>query len=188
MVREVDNRKAKESLTTGEKIIMRKTSEEITRAVYGESSRWIGWDNWLKHQPIFKYIEKKVEEGLSVMSTKHFMVRHPLDPYAWDMIYVAINHKTGALDSLTIPGSFDARDTLLVRANSSLINLGDFRGEISEMFEDPWRPTFEELDLFEVLYGDDQVLLELNRGFFGTVQKFNKAALRKETKIVFWES
>jgi len=167
---------------------MRKTSEEISRAVYGQSSRWIGWDNWLKHQPIFKAIEEKVEEGLSVMSTRDFMVRRPMSATVQDMIYVAINHKTGELDSLTIPGSFDPRDTLRVRANSSLINLGDFRGEIAEMFEDPWRPTMEELDLFEVLHGEDQVLLELNRGFFGTIQKFNKAALRKETKIVFWES
>lgn len=167
---------------------MRKTSEEITREVFGQSARWIGWDNWLKHQPIFKYIEEKVEEGLSVMSTRHFMVRHPRGATAQDMIYVAIDHKTGALDGLTIPGAFDVKDTLHMRPNSSRINLGEYQMDVSEMFEDPWRPTIEELDLFEMLYGDAQVLIELNRGFFGTVQKFNKAALRKETKIVFWES
>lgn len=166
---------------------MRKSDEEITREIYGQGSRWIGWDNWLKHQPIFKYIERKVEEGLSVMSTRHFMVRHPMGETAQDMIYVAINHNTGALESLTIPGSFDVKDTLLMRPNSSQINLGEYQVDVSEMFEDPWRPTIEELDLFEMLYGDDQVLMELNRGFFGTVQKFNKAALRKEAKIVFLE-
>lgn len=77
---------------------MRKTSEEITREVFGQSARWIGWDNWLKHQPIFKYIEKKVEEGLSIMSTRHFMARRPMGAMAQDMIYVATNdRRTGPL-------------------------------------------------------------------------------------------
>lgn len=167
---------------------MRKSSEEITREVYGQGCRWIGWDNWLKHQPIFKYIEEKVEEGVSVLSTRHFFVRHPLSSAADSMIFVEVDHKAGLLNSITIPGSFNELDRLTVRPNSSRVRLGDHEVEVSEMFEDPWRPTIEELDLFEVLYGDDQVLMELNRGFYGTIQTFNKAALRKETKIVFWES
>lgn len=167
---------------------MRKSGEEITREVYGQGSRWIGWDNWLKHQPIFKYIEKKVEDGLSVLSTRNFMVKHPLGARTQDMIYVAIDHKTGALESLTIPGAFDVNDTLHMRQNSSRVCMGEYQMYISEMFEDPWRPTIEELDLFEMLYGDDHVLVGLNRGFFGTIQKFNKAALRGEAKILFWES
>lgn len=164
---------------------LRTRSENITRELYGKGSRWIGWNNWLRHQPIFKYIEEKVEEGRSVMSIRNFMVRHSMSALSQEMIRVAIDHQTGMLDRLTIPGAFNSKDWLRVRSNSSLVNLGDYQVELGEMFEDPWRPTFQELDLFEVLYGDDQVLLELNRGFFGTIQKFNKAALRKEAKIVF---
>lgn len=162
---------------------MRKTDKEIMREVFGKGSRWIGWNNWLKHQPVFEFIERKVEEGVSVMSTKHFFVLGK-DTRPMDAPYVNIDHRTGELKCVSFHGEA-AHNVLTVNTHGSLFTDGEKHIQLNDIFEDPWRPTEDELDLFQVLYGDEQLLIDLNREFYAGVLKLNKAVLRGEAKIAF---
>jgi hypothetical protein len=156
---------------------MRKSQEEITREVFGQGSRWIGWNHWLTHQLVFKYIWNKVEQGTILGSRASFYLRTRTESN-WatkDMIKVNIDNQTGDLSSVEIPGG-DGKSRLTVMANCSVwLDSDGVSVTLSEMFEDPWRPTFEELDLFQVLYGDEQILIDINREFFGITRKFDKA-------------
>lgn len=165
---------------------MRKTSEEITREVFGKGSRWIGWDAWLKHQPVFKYIEKKVEQGLEVLSTRDFFVKEPSGTFK-DSILVCIDNRAGLLEKICLSSSQEEGGLVLKEKSTSYYPTGPdgIPTHLAEMFDDPWRPTFEELDLFEVLYGDEQILIDMNRKFYGTVLAYNKAVLKGTAKIVF---
>lgn len=167
---------------------MRKTNEEITREVFGKGSRWIGWDNWLKHQPIFKYIEKKVEEGREVLSTRDFFVQHRSGSFK-ESILACIDNRTGELKTISIPAYGETGGIVLNEKTSSYFLSPEEAAliRLEEMFDDPWRPTFEELDLFEMIYGDDQMLIDIDRKFYGTVLSYNKAALRGDVKIVFMD-
>lgn len=159
---------------------MRKSDEEITREVFGKGSRWIGWNQWLRYQPVFKFIADKVEEGVSVLSTVHFYVSDGTSMDFDKMIYVSIDHKRGVLETLHIPGSWGGGVSLHMKATSSTYNDNSGTGlkKFAEVFVDPWRPTFEELDLFTVLYGDEQYLIDMDREFYSTISRFNKAALK----------
>lgn len=157
---------------------MRKSDEEITREVFGQGSRWIGWNHWLKHQVFFKYLDYKVEKGLEILSRASFYLKTSSDsPFdTITMIKVNIDPQTGDLVSVEIPG-YTNKARLIVTANACTYDNGNgAKIHLSELFEDPWRPTFEELDLFEVLYGDEHILIQMNREFFGVVRKFDKAA------------
>lgn len=163
---------------------MRKSDVEIMREVFGKGSRWIGWGAWLQYQPVFKYIAKKVEEGVSVMSTRHFMVSDRRGgQFPGEMIYVDINHRTGELARLVLPG-VSGNESIDIRPQSCHYQ----DKTISEMFDDPWRPTEEELDLFAMLYGDDQILIDMDKEFYATIVHFNKAALKNNLKINFMDS
>lgn len=171
---------------------MRKTSEEITREVFGKGSRWIGWDNWLKHQPIFKHIEKKVEEGREVLSTRDFFVQRRGGDLK-DSIFVCVDNRTGQLKNVLIPSYIEPGGLMVEKKSSTYFPNGDTKTTVSlgiglgEMFDDPWRPTSEELDLFQVLYGDEQVLIDMNRKFYGTVLSYNKSVLKGDVKILFMD-
>lgn len=167
---------------------MRKTSEEITREVFGKGSRWIGWDAWFKHQPIFKYIEKKVEEGLEVLSTRDFFVTDTLRDFK-ESILVCINNRTGAIDAIHLSSLLEEGRVSLGERESYYFPTNDPEAytQLGEMFDDPWRPTFDELDLFQVLYGDEQMLIDMDRKFYGTVLGYNKAVLKGNVKIMFMD-
>lgn len=167
---------------------MRKTSKEITREVFGKGSRWIGWDAWLKHQPMFKYIEKKVEEGRQVLSARDFFVQDRSGSFK-DSILVCVNNLTGELETISIAAHADDGGLMVGQRSSDYFPTNDRTNFISlgEMFDDPWRPTFEELDLFQVLYGDEQMLIDMDRKFYGTVLSYNKGALRGDLKLVIMD-
>lgn len=164
---------------------MRKSSEEITREVFGKGSRWIGWEHWLKHQIIFKYIMHKVEQGSIISNRASFYIKTKMEA-GWttkDMMKVNIDPETGDLKSVEIPGG-DGKSRLTVTSNACVYSDGDKKEvQFSEIFEDPWKPTFEELDLFQVLYGDEQILIDMNREFFGIVRKYDKAAGNNQVSI-----
>lgn len=165
---------------------MRKTSEEITREVFGQGSRWIGWNNWLKHQVIFKHILKKVEEGKVIRSRRSFYLRCQSGGWAEaEMIKANIDPSSGDLVSVEIP-SYDTTDRLIVTRNQScFVEDKTKQTSFGEMFEDPWRPTYEELDLFQVLYGEEQALIEMNKAFFGVIKKFDRAVNNLSIQIVY---
>ena len=167
---------------------MRKTSEEITREVFGKGSRWIGWDNWFRHQPIFTYIQKKVDQGLEVLSTRDFFVKDQGGTFK-DCIMVCINNRTGSLETVWLSSGLEEGGLLLKEKSTSYYPTNDteISTHLAEMFDDPWRPTLEELDLFELLYGDEQMLIDMDRKFYGTVLAYNKAVLKGTAKIVFMD-
>lgn len=172
---------------------MRKSQEEIIREVFGQGARWIGWHHWLKHQPIFKFIEHKVERGLDVMTTKDFFVRLVKEGQTNtdSMIYASINNATGNLEAVNIP-CYDGKGCIRVKSNSS-VYYEDVKDttcrpvELQEMFDDPWKPTHDELDLFQMLYGDEQLLIDINKEFYGTIMKYNRAAGSNTTAIFYPE-
>lgn len=167
---------------------MRKSQEEIIREVFGQGARWIGWNHWLKHQVFFKFLENRVERGIDVDSRASFYLKTKMDS-SWDtknMVKANIDPETGGLVSLEIPGLLLSPSRLTVTANSCVYEDGaGLKTQLSELFEDPWRPTSEELDLFEVLYGDEQILIEMNQEFFGTIRKLDKAAGSNTLSVFF---
>lgn len=169
---------------------MRKTTEEITREVFGQGARWIGWNHWLKHQIFFKFLEYRVEVGIDLNSRASFYLKKKEDP-TWDtggMVKVNVNSQDGDLVSVEIPGQGmkGNRSRLTVTANDCTYE--DDTGvktQLTELFDDPWRPTSEELDLFRMLYGDEQMLIEMNREFFGVTRKLDKAAGSNTLSVFF---
>lgn len=168
---------------------MRKTSKEITREVFGQGARWIGWNHWIKHQVFFKFLECRVEKGIDVNSRASFYLKTKTDS-SWDiekMVKANIDPQSGDLVSLEIPGIGikGLRARLVVSANSCTYECDGVKTHLPEMFEDPWRPTFEELDMFQMLYGDEQMLIDINREFFGVVRKLDKAAGSNTLSVFF---
>lgn len=167
---------------------MRKTSEEITREVFGQGARWIGWNHWLKHQVFFKFLEYRVERGIDVDSRASFYLKTKTDS-SWDiekMVKANIAPESGDLVSLEIPGLMLSRSRLTVTENSCIYDNGArLKTHLTEMFDDPWRPTFEELDMFQMLYGDEQMLIDMNREFFGVTRKLDKAAGSNTLSVFF---
>lgn len=169
---------------------MRKTSEEITREVFGQGARWIGWNHWLKHQVFFKFLEHRVQVGIDVDSRASFYLKTKADS-SWQvdqMVKANICPESGDLVSLEIPGLGieGNRSRLTVTATSCTYDDGKgMKNNLSELFEDPWRPTFEELDMFQMLYGDEQMLIEMNREFFGVTRKLDKAAGSNTLTVFF---
>ncbi|MGX4995955.1 hypothetical protein [Enterobacter hormaechei] len=168
---------------------MRKTTEEITREVFGQGARWIGWNHWLKHQVFFKFLEYRVERGIDVDSRASFYLKTPVDS-SWDtekMVKANIDPQSGDLVSIEIPGSGikGNRPRLLVTANSCTYEDCGVKTHLSEMFDDPWRPTSEELDMFKMLYGDEQMLIDMNQAFFGAIRKLEKAAGSNTLSVFF---
>lgn len=169
---------------------MRKSSEEITREVFGQGARWIGWNHWLKHQVFFKFLEYRVDRGIDVNSRASFYLKTKMDS-SWDtdrMVKANIDPNTGDLVSLEIPGLGlkGMKPHLTVTANSCTYDDGNgVKICLPEMFDDPWRPTFEELDMFQMLYGDEQMLIEINREFFGVTRKLDKAAYSNTLSVFF---
>lgn len=169
---------------------MRKSDVEIMREVFGQGARWIGWNHWLKHQPIFKFIEHKVERGLDVLSTKDFFIRLTKEGHSNSetMMYAHINKQTGDLDSVFVPTYYGKGAGLTVWANRCRYNDGEAgKGpvDMNEMFEDPWRPTEDELDLFSMLYGNEQILIDMNKELYGTIMKYNRAAGANNVAIFY---
>lgn len=170
---------------------MRKSHEEMAREVFGQGSRWIGWGHWLQHQVIFKFIRHKVEKGIEVMSSADFYVRLTKEGHTntETMIRADIHKDTGELKAVKIP-CYDGKAMIVVKENSSvyLANtdpLGSPGIDLQEMFDDPWRPTHDELDLFQMLYGDEQLLIDINKEFYGTVMKYNRAAGANNVAIFY---
>lgn len=164
---------------------MRKSDVEITREVFGKGSRWIGWNHWLRHQVFFKYLEKKVEEGSWIGCRADFYLNpNPVrpsvpKPETSEMIRVRIHKDTGGLEGLVIPSAtpWSRKKGFLYVEQRSSIYFPDGLKEgvrLEEMFQDPWRPTPEELDLFELLYGDDQILIDMDKAFFSQVRMLEK--------------
>ncbi|ATS93579.1 hypothetical protein P1A145kb_p179 [Pectobacterium phage DU_PP_I] len=157
---------------------MRKTSEEITREVFGQGARWIGWNHWLKYQVFFKFLEYRVERGIDVDSRASFYLKTKTDSSGdiEKMVKADIDSETGDLVSLEIPGLILSRSRLTVTGNSCIYDNGaGLKTHLTEMFDDPWRPTFEELDMFQMLYVDEQILIDMNREFFDVTRKLDKA-------------
>lgn len=169
---------------------MRKSQEEITREVFGQGARWIGWNHWLKHQVFFKFLEDRVDRGIDVNSRASFYLKTKMDS-SWDtdgMVKANIDPNTGDLVSLEIPGLGlkGMKPHLTVTANSCTYDDGSgVKTLLPEMFDDPWRPTFEELDMFQMLYGDEQMLIDMNREFFGVTRKLDKAAGSNTLSVFF---
>lgn len=167
---------------------MRKTTEEITREVFGQGARWIGWNHWLKHQVFFKFLEYRVEKGIDVNSRASFYLKTKIDS-SWEMekmVKANIDPETGDLVSVEIPGLVLSRSRLTVTENSCIYDNGaGLKTHLVEMFDDPWRPTFEELDMFQMLYGDEQMLIDMNREFFGVIRKLDKAAGSNALSVFF---
>lgn len=168
---------------------MRKSQEEITREVFGQGARWIGWNHWLKHQMFFKFLDYRVEKGIDVNSRASFYLKTKMDS-SWEMdkmVKANIDPETGDLVSVEIPGIGikGLRSRLVVTENSCTYECDGAKTHLSEMFDNPWRPTFEELDMFQMLYGDEQMLIEMNREFFGVVRKLDKAAGSNTLSVFF---
>lgn len=170
---------------------MRKDQDEIIREVFGQGARWIGWNHWLQHQVIFKFIQHKVEKGIEVMSAKDFYIRLTKEGHVntETMIRANIDKDTGDLVSVNIP-CYDGKAMIVVKENSSVYwantdPIGATGTDLQEMFDDPWKPTHEELDLFKMLYGDEQLLIDINKEFYGTVMKYNRAAGSNNVAIFY---
>uniref|UniRef100_UPI003D4A2062 hypothetical protein n=1 Tax=Escherichia coli TaxID=562 RepID=UPI003D4A2062 len=168
---------------------MRKSQEEITREVFGQGARWIGWNHWLKHQVFFKFLEHRVERGIDIDSRASFYLKTKMDS-SWEMdkmVKANIDPETGDLASIEIPGIGikGLRARLVVTENCCTYECDGVKTHLSEMFDDPWRPTFEELDMFQMLYGDEQMLIDMNREFFGVTRKLDKAAGSNTLSVFF---
>lgn len=173
---------------------MRKSPDEITSEVFGQGSRFIGWKNWLQYQPIFKFIWNKVQESQVIMNRRDFFVKLTKEGHhsADTMIVVRVDKVHGDLLGIAF-GDYQGASWINVRANSSTYwadtksREEDPGKELGDLFENPFKPTFDELDMFEVVYGDEQVLIEINRAFYPTILKYNKAVQNGNVSIFFGE-
>lgn len=145
---------------------------------YGRGARWIGWDSWLKHQPLFKYIEERVDQGKRIGNRASFELLPQIS--AWgrsrNYIQVHIDKETGDLKYLTV---FSEELTILEisRNSTKLLRVNEPTIVMDEMFDNPTHPTDQELDFFEMLYGDDFILVDMNKDFFPTFRALEKARL-----------
>lgn len=165
---------------------MRKTSEEITREAFGQGARWIGWEPWLKKQNFFSYIERKIKEGLVVKNRATFFLKEGLSPSSdtRKMIAVLVD-EAGDLRCLSLPAYTEDTRLEIFKERSIYHPAVGSPVTLPQMFEDPLCPTFEELDLFNVVFGDEHILLDIQHEFLGTVKRYQKAYLRGDVKILF---
>ncbi|WWT49374.1 hypothetical protein [Escherichia phage vB_EcoM-LTH01] len=153
---------------------------------YGKGARWIGWDHWIKHQPFFKAAEKKIEESVAVGNRKSIYV-YAISESNWSTpaITLYLDGNTGELECVKILSVDDVYTVLnIYRDSTVLIKRNEAQVVFEDLFQNPTHPTDEELDLFTALYGDDDILLDLNPMFFQRVQHLNKAAVKNAMKFI----
>lgn len=167
---------------------MRKRNEEIIREVFGKGCRWIGWKPWISKSEVFKHIMKKVREGQQVGNLRDMYLKIGLENWSpRSMLKAEIDKDTGHMKSLRIP-CHDSDDVLIVTENLCTYKKeGGWEITIGDVFEDPLKPTTDELDLFRVLYGDEQVLIDINQEFYATILKTDKALHRKDLHLYYSE-
>jgi hypothetical protein len=157
------------------------SNRNIQKAIldnYGRGARWIGWNHWLKHQPLFQFIEDKVKQGKGIGNRASFELLPQISAWGRSRNYmqVHLDSETGDLKYLTV---FSEQLTILEISETStkLLRVNEPTLVIDEMFENATHPTDQELDFFEMIYGDDFILVDMNKDFFPTFRALEKARL-----------
>jgi len=167
---------------------VRKSTEEISREVFGKGARMLGWKSWFVFQPFFKEIEKHVAKSKEVGSRKDMLMKGGVSASHFDGkgIYLKLDSENGDLVYFSLPGSYNAE--LLVYAEDSVYCPSkDIKKPLGNIFDDPQKPSFEELDAFTVIYGNEDVLLDIAHEFLPAIIAFNKSAVKNSLSVQWLE-
>lgn len=167
---------------------MRKSNEEISREVFGRGTRMLGWKSWFVFQPFFKEIERQVERSKEVGSRKDMLIKGGVSASHFDGkgIYLKVDSETGYLVYFSLPGANNTE--LLVYAEDSVYCPSkEIKKPLVNIFDDPQKPSFEELDAFTVIYGNEDVLLDIAHEFSPAIIAFNKSAVKNSLSVQWLE-
>lgn len=162
----------------------RKCDDEIIRGVYGKALKCISF----KHQKSLRYYEVLLDIRKRYNVNNHLNVSQLALEFSMERsgkykIAMSVDGSLRISDSSFLYGR--ASDFLYIGDNicEYVEEVPDSGGKYTRrvtqlgtgFFEDVSMPTFEELDLAEMVYpGIDDILFKVNEMFFPTISHFNK--------------